>query len=177
LTASAGVQVTFNGIAAQLVSVQANQIVCFVPFGLDGATSATVQVSYGGVASNPYRIAVAWQNPDLVAVANQDGPLNSQANPAAVGSIAIIYVTGLGQTDPPSVDGAVNTTPALRPRAMPTVKVNGLMVQPDFLGAAIGQVAGVMQVNLVVPAPDPNSDSDGVYIGSMFCSIRTRPRP
>jgi uncharacterized protein (TIGR03437 family) len=173
----AGVQVTFNGIPAELVSVQANQIVCFVPFALDGATSANVQVTYGGAASNLYSIGVVAQNPDLVAVANQDGSLNSETNPAAINSIATIYLTGLGQTMPPSVDGALNTTPLLAPRLTPTITVNGRIEQPAFLGAAVGQVAGVMQVNLFVPDPGVNGVNDNVYIGSTFFRIWTRPHP
>jgi uncharacterized protein (TIGR03437 family) len=172
----AGVQVTFNGIVAQLVSVQANQIVCFVPFALDGATSANVQVTYAGAASNLYSIGVVPQNVDLVAVANQDGSLNSESNPAPVNSVAAIYLTGLGQTNPPSVDGALNTTPFVSPRTIPQIAVNGSPEQPVFLGAAVGQVAGVMQVNLFVPDAGA-SQSDAVYIGAAFLRIWTTPHP
>ena len=172
----AGVQVTFNNIVAQLVSVQANQIVCFVPFELDTATSANVQVTYGGAASNLFSIGVVAQNPDLVAVANQDGSLNSETNPAAINSIAAIYLTGLGQTVPPSVDGAVNTTPLLSPRIIPTITTNGRIEQPAFLGAAPGQVAGVMQINLFVPNPG-GAAYNAVYVNSMFLRIWTRPQP
>jgi hypothetical protein len=42
--------------SAILVSVQASQIVCFVPFTLDGATSANVQVTYLGAVSNLYML-------------------------------------------------------------------------------------------------------------------------
>jgi hypothetical protein len=45
-----------------------------------------------------------------------------------------------------------------------------------FLGAAVGQVAGVMQVNLFVPDPGA-SVNDAVYIGSAFFRIWTRPQP
>jgi uncharacterized protein (TIGR03437 family) len=173
----AGVQVTFNGIPAELVSVQASQIVCFVPFELDGASSAIVQVAYGGALSNPYSIGVVAQNPDLVAVANQDGSLNSESNPAAIDSVVSIYVTGLGQTTPPSVDGALNATPLLAPRITPTITVNGRIEQPAFLGAAVGQVAGVMQVNLFVPDPGANGINDNVYIGSTSFRIWTVPHP
>ena len=61
----ADVQVSFNGIISQLVSVQADEIVCFVPFGLDGALSANVQVTYGGETSNSYTIPVVSQNIDV----------------------------------------------------------------------------------------------------------------
>lgn len=175
LPSLAGVQVNFNGIPAQLVSVEANQIVCFVPFALDGTTSANVQVTYGSAVSNVYSIGVVAQNPDLVAVANPDGSLNSESNPAAIASMVTIYLTGLGQTNPPSVDGALNTSPAVVPRAIPQIVVNGSMEQPAFLGAAVGQVAGVMQINLFVPDPGVNGVNDSVYIGSTFFRIWTAP--
>ena len=173
----AGVQVTFNGIAAELVSVQANQIVCFVPFALDGAVSANVQVAYAGLVSNLYSIPVVPQNIDIVAVANPDGSLNSESNPAPVDSVVAIYLTGVGQTNPPSTDGALNTVPFLSPRRAPPITVNGAPEQPVFLGAAVGQVAGVMQVNLFVPDPGADGLNDAVYIGSAFLRIWTRSHP
>ena len=35
------------------------------------------------------------------AALNQDGALNSAENPAAAGSVVVLYGTGEGQTDPP----------------------------------------------------------------------------
>ena len=177
LPSLAGVQVAFNGIPAELVSVEANQVVCFVPFALDGTASASVQVTYGSAVSNVFSIGVVPQNPDLVAIANQDGSLNSESNPAPIDSIATIYLTGLGQTNPPSVDGALNTSPAILPRIIPQILVNGAIEQPAFLGAAVGQVAGVMQINLFVPDPGVNYVNDDGYIGSMPFHIWTVPHP
>jgi uncharacterized protein (TIGR03437 family) len=172
----AGVQVTFNGIVAQLDSVQATQIVCFVPFALDGTTSANVQVTYLGAVSNPYSIGIVAQNPDLVAVANPDASPNSESNPAPINSVVAIYLTGLGQTIPPSTDGAVNMTPFVSPRIVPSIVTNGIPEQPVFLGAAVGQVAGVMQVNLFVPNPG-GATNNGVHIGPTFFRIWTIPQP
>jgi hypothetical protein len=55
--------------------------------------------------------------------------------------------------------------------------VNGRIEQPAFLGAAVGQVAGVMQVNLFVPDPGANGINDNVYIGSTLFCIWTVPHP
>ncbi|HEV2444266.1 MAG TPA: hypothetical protein VGS58_00030, partial [Candidatus Sulfopaludibacter sp.] len=170
LPSLAGVQVTFNGISAQLVSVQASQIVCFVPFGLAGASSATIQVAYASQTSNPFSVSVAPQNIDVFAVANPDGTTNSQSNPAPINGVVALYLTGAGQTDPPSVDGALNTAPNVSPLSSPRITVNGAAEQPVFFGAAVGQVAGVMQVNLFVPDPGAAAN-DAVYIGSTFLRI------
>ncbi|MBS1853856.1 MAG: SBBP repeat-containing protein [Acidobacteria bacterium] len=169
----AGVRVTFNGIAAQLVSVQAGEIVCLAPFALDGATSAEVQLSYLGQVSNLYSVPVTTQNIDVFAVANPDGTANSETNPAPVESVVALYLTGAGQTNPPSIDGAVNTTPDVAPLFQPIISVNGTVQPPAFFGAAVGQVAGVMQVNLFVPDPGAGAN-DAVYVGSSFVRIWAR---
>jgi len=45
------------------------------------------------------------------AALNQDGTLNSAANPAALDSTVTIFATGLGPTDPPQADGALAEPP------------------------------------------------------------------
>ena len=151
-----------------------SDIVCFAPFALDGATSATVQVAYGTLLSNTYSIPVVPQNIDVYAVLNPDGTLNSQTNPAPVNSVVGLFLTGAGQTVPASTDGALNTTPAIAPRTVPPVVVNGILEQPAFLGAAVGEVAGVMQLNLFVPDPGP-LPNDAITIASTQVRIWTHP--
>jgi uncharacterized protein (TIGR03437 family) len=167
----AGVRVTFNGIAAQLVSVQANQIVCITPFALDGTATADVRVSYNGSLSNPYSIGVVPQNADVVAIANPDGSANSQSHPVEVNGVVTIYLTGLGQTTPPSMDGALNLTPFVSPIKTPSVSVNNIPEAPAFLGAAPGQVAGIMQMNLFMPNPGPGGIDNYVYVNSTFLRV------
>ncbi|MDE3166469.1 MAG: SBBP repeat-containing protein, partial [Acidobacteriota bacterium] len=169
----AGVRVLFNGIAAQLVSVQANEIVCLAPFALEGSVSADVQVAYAGQVSNRYSIPVVEQNIDVFAVANPDGTANSESNPAPVNGVVSLYLTGAGQTRPPSVDGAVNLAPQLAPVFQPRITVNATVEDPVFFGSAVGQVAGVMQVNLFVPDPGASA-YDGVYVGNSFVPVWAR---
>jgi uncharacterized protein (TIGR03437 family) len=153
LPALAGVQVKFNGVVAPLVSVQANEIVCVAPFELDGLSSATIQVSYNGQTSNTFPTTVAAQNIDVIAVVNQDGSPNSESNPAALHSVAALYITGAGQTIPASTTGEIYTTSAVSPKTFPDIQVNGLVEKPVFVGASPGTAAGVLQVNLWVPDP------------------------
>ena len=165
-----GVQVLFDGVPAPLVTVQANEIVCFTPFALDGLTSTTAQVLYNGKLSNQFAIKTTPQLVDYVAIANADGTINSSSNPAAPGSTIALYVTGLGQTNPPSRDGEILLDPSIRPRSIPEIRANSLLQLPVFLGAAPGEVAGITQINLI--ASDPGvSDSLAVYVGSTFTRI------
>ena len=111
-TTLAGVQVTFNGILAPLISVEGAQIECQAPFELDGAATATIQVRYNDQSSNTYVAVVVAQQVSVLAVANADGTPNSVSNPAQAGAVVTIYLTGIGQTLPTGADSALST---LRP--------------------------------------------------------------
>jgi uncharacterized protein (TIGR03437 family) len=151
-TAIGSVQVTFNGVPAPLVTAQANQIVAITPFELNGLTSAAVQVQYNGFTSNTYTVPVIAQNPDILAVANSDWSANSATNPAHGG--ATIFLTGLGQTDPPGIDGAINQPPLAKPVSAPAVTSTGnYSAVVTFLGAAAFEAAGVSQLNVIFSGP------------------------
>jgi uncharacterized protein (TIGR03437 family) len=98
-----------------------------------------------------------------VAIADADGSPNSFANPAAPGSVITVYVSGLGQTSPPSLDGKITTAPAPVPLAPVTAFVAGVQAETPFVAAAMGLVAGLTQVNVVVPRID--------FPGTTFVSI------
>ena len=61
-------------------------------------------------------------------------------HPAKAGSVITIYVSGLGQTNPPGDDGLVNANPLPVPLAAVTVyfPATPSAVTPQFLGAAAG---------------------------------------
>jgi uncharacterized protein (TIGR03437 family) len=165
-----GVQVLFDGVPAPMVTAQANEIVCLAPFALDGRTLSTAQVSFNGKTSNQFTFKVAAQSADYIAVANADGSINSLTNPAAIGSTVALYLTGLGPTNPPSLDGAILRDPSIRPRTIPSVSSFGIPQIPAFLGAAPGEVAGITQINLIVGDPGASNNLP-VYVGSAFGRI------
>ena len=117
-TTLAGVQVLFNGLAAPLIYVSATQTAAVVPYELTPRTDATVQIVYQGVRSNALSVPVAVSAPGIFtqtqtgagagAIINQDGTVNSAANPAAKGSVIAIYATGEGQTIPSGINGKIN---------------------------------------------------------------------
>jgi uncharacterized protein (TIGR03437 family) len=86
------------------------------------------------------------------AILNEDGTVNSPDNPAAAGSLVALYVTGLGQTDPPGQDGVVAGNLLPRPQLPVSVFVSGLPADILYAAAAPGMVAGVFQLNVRVPA-------------------------
>ena len=63
----------------------------------------------------------------------------------------ILFGTGVGQTDPPGIDGAVAAPPLPQPLAPVTVRIGNLNAQILYAGAAPGLVEGVVQINARVP--------------------------
>jgi uncharacterized protein (TIGR03437 family) len=82
---------------------------------------------------------------------NQDGTLNSAANPAAPGSIVTLWATGTGFPGEPVPDGSTNTT-ASAVNLPITATWSGQPVQVLYAGQAPGEVLGLTQINLQVPS-------------------------
>jgi hypothetical protein len=90
------------------------------------------------------------------AILNQDLSYNSAANPANPGDVVVLYCTGEGQTTPAGVDGLLATGSTLpKPVANYSVTIGGQAATVLYAGAAPGLVAGVMQVNVQLPAGLP----------------------
>ena len=116
-TQAGGVTVTFDGKPAPLLWVQDGQINAVVPWSVAGPTTE-ICVTYDTVETNCLSSAVVEAAPGVFttdgthAIAlNQDGTLNSAANPAALDSTVTIFATGLGPLNPPLADGALAEPP------------------------------------------------------------------
>ena len=91
-TILAGTQVLFDGVTAPMVFAADGQVNAIVPFGVSGSTTQ-VQVQYQGLASATFPMSVApavigifsadASGAGQAVVLNQDGSINSPANPAA----------------------------------------------------------------------------------------------
>ncbi len=163
-----GTSVAFNGYLAPIISVQDSLIVCFAPFEIAGPTDVTVTVD--GQKSTAVRVAVLSTAPYILSIFNPDGTVNSANNPAPQGSVVTIYVTGLGLTSPLSQDGSVSAPPLPMPVTPVGVTFNSNSnstsnsVQPQFVGAADGLVAGITQVNVQIPAGNYSSNPTMVNV-------------
>ena len=165
-----GTQVTFDGVAAPLILTSAKQVNVVVPYSVSGKTSTQLQVTYQGQNSNVVPTPVAEVAPGLFtidasgrgagAILNQDGTVNSAANPAVAGSYVFVYATGEGQTTPRGVDGKPGDAPAPTPITQPvTATVGGINAQVQYAGGVPGLVAGVLQVNVQIPQGVAGGDS------------------
>ena len=168
-TSIGGVTVSFGGYLAPLTYAGSGQINAVVPYEVAGSASPSVQVTYGGQTSNEISLQLTNTTPAIFTqnssgtgagvILNQDYSPNTQANPAAPGSVVQIYMTGEGLTTPAQATGAVTPvnasgvgplTPA--PQGSITVLIGGQPTEVMWDGEAPGLVAGVLQVNAMVPA-------------------------
>jgi uncharacterized protein (TIGR03437 family) len=124
-----------------------------------------VVVQYQGLSTGPVSVPLAATAPGIftaddtgrgaAAAINRDGSLNNSGNPAPPGSVVTFFATGEGATVPAGVDGRVTGTVLPRPLAPVTATIGGVSATVQFAGEAPNEVAGVMQVNVTVPANLP----------------------
>lgn len=161
-----GVQVLFNNRPAPLTYAQKDQINAVLPM-LPVAGEPVLEVVRNGQSLGRLRFSETLVDPKVflngtyAAAVNQDGTINSPENPARLGSVVAIYATGLGRTSPPMVDGEIRLSD-LPVVAFP-VEVrasNGRRLEVLYAGQAPGLVAGVMQINFRVQAPEIQLPAD-----------------
>ena len=153
-------QVTFDGIAAPLLYVQASQINAIAPWGIAGKISSEICVTYRSAKANCIQTAVAAAAPGVfvtssgyAAAVNEDQTINSPENPAPMGSIVSIYATGLGPVTPVPVDGTVTGLP-LPTQIYPVQYMIPRFQPPDvpgeilYVGPAPFEPAGLTQINI-----------------------------
>lgn len=160
-TSVGGTSVLVNGVPAPVLYAGATQVSFIVPYATSGQT-AQIYVSANGRVSNPLSAAVAAAAPGIftvdfsgkgqAAAVNQDGSVNGASHPIKAGSYISLYLTGAGQTNPPGTDGAQNVAPLPQPAGTVAVSIGGQSTTYNYAGAAPNSVAGVMQVNALVPA-------------------------
>jgi uncharacterized protein (TIGR03437 family) len=137
-----------------------------VPYAVASKTSTQVEVEYKGLKSNVVTLPVAAASPAIftadssgkgnVAARNQDGSYNSTGTPAPKESIVVFYASGAGQTDPAGVDGRPANEVFPKPLLPVTVRIGGRPADVLYYGAAPGFVAGVLQLNVRIPADSPS---------------------
>jgi uncharacterized protein (TIGR03437 family) len=174
-----GARVLFDGIPAPLLYAQANQINLIVPFAVHPPSTVMI-VERAEIAYGPYRLPVTEAAPAIfsadlsgngqAAALNEDGTLNSPANPARRGSIITLYATGAGVMDPPMADGSVApaSLPLPKPRLGVSVLIGSFQAPVEYAGAAPGMLAGAIQLNVRVPDAAPPGDAVPVvvYVGN-----------
>ncbi|MGA2114422.1 MAG: SBBP repeat-containing protein [Bryobacteraceae bacterium] len=163
-------QILFNGVAAPILYTSPTQINAVVPFELDWQTAAiTVKnatqtigpATMNVLAAVPALFTLDGSGSGQAAALNQDGSVNSAANPAARGSVIQLFLTGAGALTPSPADGSI--TPLAPPFATLVQAASAIYGQVVYAGAAPGLVAGVVQINLLISNTAPTGS--GVNLG------------
>ena len=182
-TSLAGVKVLFNGTPAPLLFAGPTQINVVVPSEVVNATTATIEIvtASGPLTGPAIPVAPSWPGVVLsgdqpgdgllpvAAALNEDGTVNSAANPASLGSIISVWVSGGGLSTYPVPDGTVRTQMQMGAPTLPVVAFAaplyfGILAFPGqmlqgalstevvYAGDAAGMVAGMTQINFLIPS-------------------------
>jgi hypothetical protein len=144
-----GGRVLLNGVPAQAIGTQDNEIRVIAPFDLAPGADATLEVEYQGrrskrvsmsvVASDPAIFATNQYGRGIAQARNEDGTTHGSEHPAARGSVVTLYTTGVRLSDSPVVEVHI----AGQPADVVSTQVSGIRL-------------GVIEVQVRVPeAVDP----------------------
>jgi len=84
-------------------------------------------------------------------VLNQDNSVNGPNNHAARGSVIQIFATGDGRTIPGGITGSITQHNLNKPVLPVKLLIGGIDAALPYAGSAPDAVAGLLQVNAVVP--------------------------
>ncbi|MBI3665737.1 MAG: PQQ-binding-like beta-propeller repeat protein [Acidobacteria bacterium] len=160
-TRVAGTRIFFDDQAAPILYTSSDRVVAVVPYVVAGQGGTEVTAEFQKRLATPVFLSVADTAPGLFtmdesgqgpgAILNEDGSLNSPSNPAARGSVVVLYGTGEGQTDPSRHEHELATHPLPKPLHPVSVLIDGQEAEVLYAGAAPGFTA-LIQVNARVPA-------------------------
>jgi uncharacterized protein (TIGR03437 family) len=159
-----------HNLLAPIIMLSNNQINAVVPFELAAVvgtadSSVSLVVWDGAAFSNTFPVIMVGEDPGIFtlaglgtgqgAILNYDPTsgsytINSTKNAAARGSTMVIYATGLGTLSSPMADGLI--AEASDQVVDPVqVTIGGQPAVVSYAGAAGGSVAGLIQINTIIP--------------------------
>jgi len=96
---------------------------------------------------------------------HSNGALVKTSNPAKPGEVLVVYLLGMGATNPAVTSGqqAPSAEPLARVVVAPTLTVNGEAAQMFYAGLTPGSI-GLYQINFEVPKDAPSGDLDVVVM-------------
>ena len=177
-----GTSVLIGGLDAPLYFVSEGQVNVEIPFELAGDREYAILVNVNGALTAPDTISLAPVQPGIASFADgaiiaqhADGSLVTASAPAKPGEVIIIYLGGLGATNPAVQSGAVSPSaePLARVVNTPVVTVDDKAAELFYAGLAPGFV-GLYQINLKLPDGLRNGELDLVVTQKDVASNTTR---
>ena len=177
------VRVIVNGLPAYPYYVSPTFVSALLPVSL-GPGPATLQMEVNGIAGPAVAINLTAAAPVLTTRnetsaagaselwgAHADGTAINQASPAAPWEAIFLFATGLGQTNPPMVEGQLPSYPSqIASYSSFSVLVNGTPLDPSqvfYVGNLPGN-AGVYVIVIVLPNPLPHNPEIRIAVGSVL---------
>ena len=146
---------------APLYFVSANQVNLQIPNEATATQQLPIVLSVNNAVTLPQMLNIipaapgvaAFPNRFIIAQHGADYSLVTTTSPAKPGEYLIMYLVGMGPTNPPVATGAVtpSTLPLAAVTAQPTVTVDSQNANVAFAGLTPGSV-GLYQINFQVPA-------------------------
>jgi uncharacterized protein (TIGR03437 family) len=163
-------QVLFDGIPSPIVYSQGSQAAVMAPYAIAGQDRVLVQQLLDGALSAPALLSVAASAPGVFAgltgtgnavAYNEDWGLNSASHPAPKGSTVHLWMTGDGLQNRALVDGTMTAPWFASPQSpvLPVQVAIGGTQASATATAALGSVAGLTQVDVIVPAGAPSGSA------------------
>ncbi len=158
-TLVADTQVLINGHPAPIIFIGPGEIQIQIPYELQGANAAEMEVLWRGTPIGAANLTVATAAPGIYSldgsgagtalVIGEDGTINYELNPAGAGSMMTVFLTGEGlttgqnQTGIPAVAGAVPQLPF-------TVFLNDAQAQTLVIQEVPG-TSGLAAISFLLP--------------------------
>jgi uncharacterized protein (TIGR03437 family) len=163
-TSVAATSMRLDGALLPMLYTSDSQLSFVAPFNPPGNWVSVVVQSNDRVSA-PTMVQVVPARPSLfttdgsgsgpAAVLNQDGSLNTQANPAEPGSVIVAFFTGAGRMSPTPINGSIAT--AVSSLAIPLeASINAASAEVLYAGHSPSSIVGLAQANLRVPASTPS---------------------
>jgi uncharacterized protein (TIGR03437 family) len=154
---------------------RSDQVGAIVPFGVSGKTNVEMLVVYKGKTSALILLPVVAAAPSLftldasgtgqAAVLNENLTLNGPTNPARIGSVIVLYGTGMGLfKGNANIDGEIVGASPPAPQLPIFARVGGVSTDIVYVGGAPGIVNGVFQMNVHVPLGAPTGTKVPIQI-------------
>ncbi|MBL8239542.1 MAG: hypothetical protein JNM66_19115 [Bryobacterales bacterium] len=167
-------QARVGGLPASVLYTTMAQSAFSIPFAMDQFTRSQAEFVTGGCSTGLATVRLVPSAPGIftldatgrgqAAALNEDFSANTSAAPVTRGKTVVLWATGQGTTEPPSKDGEITREPLPRALARMTAKVGGVDAEVSYGGPAPGLIAGISQINVIVPANAPTGPAVPIVV-------------